>query len=258
MEIETEPEIVVERHGGVLVATLNRPAARNALTPASIAGLCRAYDELEADDALRVGVLTGAGADFCAGMDLKVFADGGFTAADETAFGRLVESPPPKPLIAAIEGNAVAGGWELAMACDLVVASTGARLAMPEVLRAIVPTGGALLRLPRRMPYQLAMELALTGTAIDGTTALGHGLVNRLCSPGRALELALELAQEIAGRAPLATADITRIVRAAGETLGPDLWRWQREVGRRSHASADALEGARAFAEKRPPVWRGR
>jgi enoyl-CoA hydratase len=252
------PELGVRRRGAALVLTLDRPSARNALTPTLIMALRDALAEFAIDDALRVAVLHGAGETFCSGMDLKLFAAGAFDESAEEAFSRIVEQPPPKPVIAAVEGSAVAGGWELALACDLTIASRTARFAMPEVRRGIVPTGGALLRLPRRMPYALALELLLTGTPVDAEWAGRQGLVNRLCEPGEALDAALALAGTIAEGAPIATRDILHVVRRAADVPDSEVWAWQRRVGERSLSSDDAREGAVAFAERRAPAWRGR
>lgn len=250
--------VVVERRGDVLVITLSRPRVRNAMDGAMIDGLTRAAKRLDGDPTLRVGVLTGADGTFCSGMDLRAFAADELDGDD--GGGRTVpwlESPPVTPVVAAVEGWALAGGWELALACDLVVAATDARFGLLEVRRGLVPLGGGLLRLRERLPGPLALELAATGVPIDGTRAHQLGLANRLVAPGAALDGALELAGELAAGAPLAVAAIKRIVGGAGASSDPAARAWARRIGAPVNASEDAREGARAFVERRPPVWKG-
>ena len=189
-----EEAVLTEADGGVLLITLNRPDARNAVNAALANGVAAALDRLDDDDDLQVGILTGAGKGFSAGMDLKAFVAGESPFVEGRGFAGIVQGPPSKPLIAAIEGFAVAGGFEIALACDLIVAARGARLGIPEVKRSLVAAGGALLRLPRRIPYHLAMELALTGDPITAERAAEYGLVNRLAEPGEAVAAARELA----------------------------------------------------------------
>jgi enoyl-CoA hydratase len=246
------------RAGSTLVITLARPDVCNALDGAVIEALRDAFELLDADAALRVGILTGAGGHFCAGMDLKAFMAGEMGDEQERAFGALVERPAGKPLVAAVEGAAIGGGWELAISCDLVVASGDASFGLPEVARGIVPMGGSLLRLPRRIPYQVAMELVLTGARIDAARAHALGAVNRITSPGGALAEAHELAHEIAANAPIAVAGVKRVMRASADAVDAMQWRDLRAAGRAAYASADAQEGARAFLERRPPRWSGR
>src|SRR5256886_4369923 len=191
-----EPAVLTERRDGVLLITLNRPDARNAVNSALAQGLAATLDELDADDALSVGVLTGAGKGFSAGMDLKAFVAGDRPYAGDRGFAGITQRAAEKPLIAAIEGFAVAGGLEIALSCDLIVAAYGARLGIPEVKRSLVAAGGALLRLPQRIPYHVAMELALTGDPIDAERGHELGIVNRLAEPGGAVDAALELAAE--------------------------------------------------------------
>jgi enoyl-CoA hydratase len=237
----------VEADGEVLVVTIDRPEARNAVNLAVAQGIAAALDRLDGDDALRAGVLTGAGGSFCAGMDLKAFVAGERPHVEGRGFAGIVERPPRKPLIAAVEGWAVAGGFEIALACDLIVAARDARLGIPEVKRGLVAAGGALLRLPRRV----ALELGLTGDPIDAARAYEMGLVCRIAEPGAALAGALELARTIAANGPLA-------VDATKRILVPDEdWERQAEIVAPVFVSEDAREGARAFAEKRAPVWRG-
>jgi enoyl-CoA hydratase len=248
---------VEESAGGVLVITIDRPEARNAIDRATAEGIAAALDRLDAEAALRAGVITGAGGYFSAGMDLKAFAAGERPHAGGRGFAGIVERPPAKPLIAAIEGFAVAGGFEIALACDLIVAARGARLGIPEVKRSLVAAGGALLRLPARIPYHVATELALTGDPITAERAHGLGLVNRVAEPGAALEAALELAGAIVANGPLALAATKRVLAEAPGWPAGEAWARQAEIAGPVFASDDAREGAAAFAEKRPPVWRG-
>jgi enoyl-CoA hydratase len=248
---------VEESAGGVLVITIDRPEARNAIDRATAEGIAAALDRLDAEAALRVGVITGAGGYFSAGMDLKAFAAGERPHAGGRGFAGIVERPPAKPLIAAIEGFAVAGGFEIALACDLIVAARGARLGIPEVKRSLVAAGGALLRLPARIPYHVATELALTGDPITAERAHGLGLVNRVAEPGAALEAALELAGAIVANGPLALAATKRVLAEAPGWPAGEAWARQAEIAGPVFASDDAREGAAAFAEKRAPVWRG-
>ncbi len=248
----------VEARERVLVVTIDRPEARNAINGAVADGIAAALDRLDGEPALAAGVLTGAGGYFCAGMDLKAFAAGERVRVEGRGFAGIVERPPDKPLIAAIEGFAVAGGLEVALACDLVVAARGARLGIPEVKRSLVAAGGALLRLPARIPYHVAMELALTGDPIDAERGAALGLVNRLAEPGEALDVALALAGAIVDNGPLALAATKRVLREAPGWAPGEAWERQQAITGPVFASEDAREGAVAFAEKRAPVWRGR
>jgi enoyl-CoA hydratase len=250
------PVVVADRHH-VQVITINRPAARNAVDGAVARGIAAAVDELDERDDLRVGVLTGAGGTFCSGMDLKAFLAGDLPVVEGRGFGGLTEAPPRKPMIAAVEGWAVAGGFELMLACDLVVAAETARLGVPEVKRGLVAGGGAALLLTRRIPSAVAMELLLTGDPISAGRAAELGLVNRVTAEGGALSGALELAFAIAANGPLAVSATKQIASSAHE-WGRDGWAQQLEVAQPVYDSADAREGATAFAEKRPPVWKNR
>jgi enoyl-CoA hydratase len=249
--------VVVERRGRVQVITINRPEARNALDGAAARALAAAADELDADDALRVGVLTGAGGTFCAGMDLKAWMRGDKPMIADRGFGGITMTPPRKPLIAAVEGYALAGGFELILACDLVVAAESSKFGVPEVKRALVAGGGAALLLPQRIPFAAAMELLLTGEQITAARAERLGLVNRLVPDGTALDGALALAELIAANGPLAVAVTKQIARAQADWTVTEGWQRQEELLKPVFDSADAREGAAAFAEKRPPVWRG-
>ena len=250
--------VLIEDRDGVLVITIDRPEVRNAIDRATAEGIAAALDRLDGEDGLRAGIVTGGGGYFCAGMDLKAFAAGERPHAADRGFAGIVQRPPAKPLIAAIEGFAVAGGFEIALACDLIVAARGARLAIPEVKRSLVAAGGALLRLPARIPYHVAMELALTGEPIDAERAHGLGLVNRVAEPGGALAGALQLARAIAAGGPLALAATKRVVVEAPGWPAEEAWTRQAEIAGPVFASEDAREGAVAFTEKRAPVWRGR
>jgi enoyl-CoA hydratase len=250
--------VLTERRDGVLVITLNRPEARNAVNQALAERVAGALDELDGDDDLRVGVLTGAGGSFCAGMDLKAFLSGEVPVIEGRGLAGLTERPPRKPLVAAVEGWALAGGFEIMLACDVVVASRTARFGVPEVKRALVAGAGAALRLPERVPLPIALELLLTGEPIDATRAHELGLVNRLTDEGGALDGALELAGKIAANGPLAVEVTRQIARSARDWSSEEAWKKQDELMRPVFTSEDAIEGATAFAEKRPPVWKGR
>ena len=249
-------EVLQERLGQVLLVTLNRPEARNAVNKALAQGLAEALEALDADGELRVGALTGAGKGFSAGMDLKAFVAGERPWVDDRGFAGVTRRAAEKPLIAAIEGFAVAGGLEIALSCDLIVAARDARLGIAEVRRGLAAAAGALIRLPGRIPYYAAMELALTGELIEAPRAYELGLVNRVAEPGGALEAALELANAIAQNAPLAASK--RIVSRAQDWDEAEAWRRQDEIVAPVLSSEDAREGATAFAEKRAPVWKGR
>jgi enoyl-CoA hydratase len=256
--MNTEPTVLAERRDRILVITINRPDQRNAVNAAVAQGIAAALDDLDADPGLSVGVLTGAGKGFSAGMDLKAFVAGERPHAGDRGFAGITQRAADKPLIAAIEGFALAGGLEIALSCDLIVASRGARLGIPEVRRSLVAAAGALLRLPRSLPRNVAMELALTGEPIDAERAHQLGLVNRLAEPGHALEAALELAQQIAANGPLALAATKRVMTESLDWPDTEFFARQRDLIDPVFSSEDAREGATAFAEKRPPVWKGR
>jgi enoyl-CoA hydratase len=252
------PAVLTERRGRVLVITINRADQRNAVNAAVANGISAALDELDADAELTLGVLTGAGKGFCAGMDLKAFVAGESAWAGDRGFAGITQRSSDKPLIAAIEGFAVAGGLEIALACDLIVAARGARLGIPEVKRSLVAAGGGLLRLPRALPRNIAMELALTGDPIEAERGHELGLVNRLAEPGHALEAALQLADQIAPNAPLALAASKRVLVESVDWPDAEFFQRQSEIVGPVMTSEDAREGSTAFAEKRPPVWTGR
>jgi enoyl-CoA hydratase len=246
-------EVLVERRGAVQVITINRPEARNALNGAVAAGIRDAADELDADGALQVGVLTGAGGTFSAGMDLKAFLKGETPSFPGRGLCGITQTPPRKPLIGAAEGWALAGGFELLLACDLVVAGASARFGVPEVKRGLVAGAGGALRIPRA----LALEMMLTGDPVDARRAADIGLVNRVVDDGKALEAALGLAEKIAVNGPLALIASKEISNGGGDWTAAERWDEMARVMRPVFTSQDAQEGARAFAEKRAPVWKG-
>jgi enoyl-CoA hydratase len=254
---EETSAVLTERRDGVLLITLNRPDARNAVNGALAQGVAAALDDLDASDDVSVGVLTGAGKGFSSGMDLKAFAAGERPWAGDRGFAGITQRAAEKPLIAAIEGFAVAGGFEIALSCDLIVAARDARIGIPEAKRGLVAAGGALIRLPKRIPYHVAMELALTGDPIGAERAYELGIVNRVTEPGGAVDAALELAAEIARNGPLALRASKKLVAAALDWDEAEAWEKQGELTGPVFASEDAREGAVAFAEKRDPVWKG-
>jgi len=247
-------EVLQEARGRVLVITLNRPEARNAIDSALGQALVAATRRLDADDDLSLGVLTGAGKGFSAGMDLKAFASEG----PPRGFADFLQHPAEKPLIAAVEGFALAGGLEIALACDLIVAARGIRLGIPETSRGLFAAGGAMLRLPPRVGLGQAMELALTAEPIDAERGLEIGLVDRLAEPGKALETALALAERIARNAPLALRLSKKLLRGMQGLTEAEAWQLQARDAAAVFASEDAREGAVAFAQKREPQWKGR
>jgi enoyl-CoA hydratase len=253
-----QPAVLTERRGNVLLITLNRPAVRNAVNAALAAGVAGAMDELDSESGLSVGVLTGAGGFFCAGMDLGAFVRGESPWYGDRGFAGIAQRSAEKPLIAAIEGFALAGGMEIALACDLIVAAKGAKLGIPEVKRSLVAAGGALLRLPKRMPYHVVMEMALTGDFFMADRAHELGLVNRLSEPGSAVDDALALAGELAKNGPLALVAAKKILQQQFDWSSEEMWAKQAEIAGPVMASEDAKEGASAFKEKRDPVWKGR
>ena len=250
--------VLTEVTDGVGVLTLNRPESKNAVDLATTEALAAAVDEFEARSDVAVLVLTGAGGTFCAGMDLKAFARGERPRIEGRGFAGLTEAPPVKPLIAAVEGWALAGGCELALTADLVVAARDARFGIPEVKRGLFAAGGGVLRLAKALPYQRAMEMALTGDPLPAAEAHRFGLVNVLTEPGGALEGARALAARITANGPLGVQASKQLIAASVGWTDRGALESQREIADRVFASADALEGARAFAEKRAPVWQGR
>jgi enoyl-CoA hydratase len=255
-EANTDNVVLVEQRDRILIVTINRPKAKNAVDAAVSHGLAAAMDRLDGDAGLSVGIVTGAGGSFCAGMDLKAFARGENMVVDGRGLG-FTERPPAKPLIAAVEGYALAGGTELALATDLIVASRESAFGIPEVKRGLVAGGGGLLRLPQRIPYAIAMELALTGENLSAQRAHQLGLVNVLAEPGSALDAAIELAERITVNGPLAVAATKRIITESRGWSPEEMWTQQTRILMPVFSSNDAKEGAIAFAEKRPPKWTG-
>ncbi|MFW0785769.1 crotonase/enoyl-CoA hydratase family protein [Gordonia sp. CPCC 206044] len=249
-------EVHLERRGRILIITINRPQARNAINRAASQAIADAVDQLDEDPSLSVAIITGAGGNFSAGMDLKAFAAGEVVAIEGKGMG-FTERPPVKPIIAAVEGYALAGGTEMVLATDLIVASKSAKFGIPEVKRSLVAGAGGLFRLPERIPYQKALELALTGDTFTAEQAERYGLVNILAEDGKALEEAIALAERITENGPLAIA-ATKEVIVKSRSWGEDE-KWQKliETIVPVFASKDAQEGAAAFAEKRKPNWTG-
>lgn len=249
-----------EQRGPFAVVTINRPDARNAVNGAVAQGIEEAIDKIEADDSTWVGILTGVPPVFCAGADLKEINSGNAAAlqTERGGFGGITQRERTKPIIAAVDGPALAGGTEIALACELIVASSTATFGIPEVKRSLVAAAGGLFRLPRKIPFNIAMEMALTGDPISAELAHHHGLVNRLCEAGQALDVAVALAEQICANAPVAVRETRKIVLEA--TTAPDEvgWRMSIEGMAKAMGSEDFSEGLTAFIEKRPPRWTGR
>ena len=248
--------VLTEVRGNVLIVTLNRPEAKNAANKALAEGVAAAMDRLDSDNDLRVGIITGAGGTFCSGMDLKGFLAGERPHIPGRGFAGLTEAPPRKPLIAAVDGYALAGGFEIALACDMIVANVDSKFGIPEVKRGLAAAAGGLVRLPRQSPQRLAMELALTGDFISAARAYEMGLINRIV-PGVALDGALELAQAISANGPLAVAASKQVIREQQDWSQAEQWAKQYELTAAVFTSNDAREGAAAFAQKRAPNWTG-
>jgi enoyl-CoA hydratase len=260
-----EPHCLVERRGHVLVVTMNRPEAKNALSAEMMQGMREAWDRVDSDDGIRVAVLTGAGGTFCAGADLKAmtqshpgdsFEGGGWdlTRIDALLKGRRLT----KPLVAAVEGAAIAGGTEILQATDIRVAGESARFGVSEARWGLFPLGGSAVRLPRQIPYTLAAEVLLTGRHLTAAEALQMGLIGRVVADGTALEVALQLAEQVAANGPVAVHAILQTIRDTEGMPEDDAFKIEAEIGMRVFGSEDAKEGPRAFAEKRPPEFKGR
>jgi enoyl-CoA hydratase len=249
--------VELERRDHIAIITLNRPEARNAISPEVSRTMATLLDEVEADPALRAVVLTGRGEVFSAGADLKVVAQGNANdiARGKGGFAGIVTRDFPKPLIAAVNGPALAGGFEIVLSCDLVVAAEGARFGIPEVKRGLMAAAGGLIRLPKRIPLAIALELAMTGDPIDAPRALQLGLVNRVVPAGQVIDQAIALAERIGENSPVAVRNSRQLVREAAEMSEADGWRRTLELMMPVFESGDAIEGATAFAEKRPPIW---
>ncbi len=252
--------IKYEERGGVAVITMDRPEARNAINGDVATGIEEGIDRLEATAGVWVGVLAGAGPVFSAGADLKLVGAGrrAELRTERGGFGGIVKRVRTKPIIAAVDGPALAGGCELALACDLIVASRSASFGMPEVKRSLVASAGGLFRLPRSLPSRVALELLLTGDPITATRAFELGLVNEVVEPGGAVDAAVELGGRIAANAPLAVQATRRVMLASIAGDEAEYWRLGEEAMKSVLESEDGAEGPRAFVEKRPPVWKGR
>jgi len=249
-----------EQRGRIALLTINRPEARNAVNGAVASGMEEAIDRLEADDEVWVGIVTGTGPVFSAGADLKAIATGEAAALQTKrgGFAGIARRERTKPIIAAVNGPALAGGCEIVLSCDLVVASTEARFGIPEVKRSLVAAAGGLFRLPRALPKMVAMELALTGDPIDAQRAYELGFVNRLCEPAALIDTAIALADQITANAPLAVKASRQIVLDGMLAADDDAWRITNEAFAAVASSEDFAEGPRAFIEKRAPQWKGR
>jgi enoyl-CoA hydratase len=251
--------VLREQRGHVEIITINRPEARNAINYETSAALADAFDVIEADDDIWAVVLTGAGDKaFCAGMDLKAFASGGGNVMGVSGgFAGITNREFPKALIAAVNGHALAGGFEIMLACDMVVAADHATFGIPEVKRGLVAGAGGMIRLAKRISLARALELGMTGDAVDAQTAFSIGLVNRVVPGGAVLDTAVALAERVCEAAPLAVRVTKQVVKASLEVPEPEAWKIQSEAAAAVFSSPDALEGATAFAEKRRPNWTG-
>ncbi len=261
MTTDTQAQDEVVRYtqdGGVAVITLNRPSQKNAINLAVTHRMVEILQDFDSRSDLSVAIITGAGGVFCAGMDLKAFLKGERPSIPEYGFAGITQKPPRKPVIAAVEGYALAGGFEIVLSCDLVVAARGARFGVPEVKRGLVAAAGGLVRLPRKIAPQIAMEYLLTGDMLDADRAYGLGLVNILTEDGGALEGALGLAKRISANGPLAVAMTKQVIDYSRRWSEDEWYLAQREMSQPVFTSEDAKEGARAFAEKRAPQWQGR
>ena len=251
-------EVLTSAENGILIVTLNRPEAKNAANKALAEGVAAAMDELDGNDELRVAILTGAGGTFCSGMDLKAFVSGETPQIPGRGFAGLTESSPKKPLIGAVEGYALAGGLELAISCDMLIAADNSMFGIPEAKRGLAAAAGGLLKLPRQIPSRIAMELALTGDFITAERAYELGLINKVVPAGTALDAAKELAAKIVANGPLAVAASKQVILEQGDWSQSEMFKKQNEIVTPIFTSEDALEGATAFAEKRAPNWKGK
>ncbi|MXO91975.1 crotonase/enoyl-CoA hydratase family protein [Pontixanthobacter aquaemixtae] len=250
-------EVLTQEQDGILIITINRPEAKNAMTKAASEAIAAALDHLDASDDLRVGILTGAGGTFCSGMDLKGFLKGESPSVPGRGFGGLTEKGPVKPLIAAVEGYALAGGMELMIACDMIVANDKSKFGIPEAKRGLAAAAGGLMKLPDLISPKVAMELALTGDFIDAARAYDLGLLNRV-TDGPALDAAIELANAITANGPLAVKVSKQIVVESRGWALDKRYEEQAKLLPQVFMSEDAREGSLAFAEKRAPNWKGK
>lgn len=253
-----EKAVLVDVADGIMTITLNRPEAKNACNNALAEGVADAVDQLDGDINIRVAILTGSGGTFCSGMDLKAFVDGERPSRPERGFGGLTKMPPKKPLIAAVEGFALAGGMEMLLSCDLIVSADNAKFGIPEAKRGLAAAAGGLMRLPQQIPQRLAMEMALTGDFYTAEQVANMGLINKVVPAGTALDAAKELATKICANGPLAVQASKQVLVESREWSGADMWDKQQAIVDPVFASADAIEGATAFAQKRPPEWKGK
>ena len=251
------PEVLVEHDDGLVIITINRPDQKNAVNRAVSYGVCEALDEMDRNPALRAGILTGAGGTFCSGMDLKAFLRGESPRVEGRGILGLVMSPPRKPLIAAVEGYCLAGGFESMLACDLAVAARNAVFGIPEVKRGLAAAAGGLMRLPRLLPQRIAMEMALTGEMYSAERLAPYGLFNAVVEPGQALDEAIRLARRIVANAPLSVAASKRVIVEQRDWPLDRMFELQDPITVPVLKSNDAREGASAFAERRAPKWRG-
>jgi enoyl-CoA hydratase len=251
-------EVLVDVADGIMTVTLNRPEAKNAANKALADGVAAAMDELDSNDDIAVAILTGAGGTFCSGMDLKAFVTGEMPVVEGRGFAGLSEYAPRKPLIAAVEGYALAGGLELAISCDLIVTADNAKFGIPEAKRGLAAAAGGLVKLPRQIPPRLAMELALTGDFVSAQRAYDMGLVNQVVPAGTALDAAKAMAAKIAANGPLAVAVSKQVILESADWNSDEMWKKQQEIVNHVFTSADAIEGSVAFAEKRAPNWTGK
>jgi enoyl-CoA hydratase len=257
-EAESDPVVLVDQRGSISVITINRPGQRNAINATVAQGLADALDELDRRPDVRAAVLTGAGGNFSAGMDLKAHARGERAHVAGRGFAGIAESPPRTPLVAAVEGWALGGGFEIVLCCDLVVAAETARFGLPEVRRGLAPRAGGAFRLGHKLPRALAMEVLLTGEPIAAAKAAQFGLVNRVTAEGGALEAAIELAELVAANAPMAVSAVKQVlVESSGWPVGTEFTQ-QAPFLDPVFESEDAREGVAAFAERRSPSWTGR
>jgi enoyl-CoA hydratase len=250
-------EVLTEVEGNVLVITINRPEAKNAVNQAVAQGIAAALDRLDAEADLRCAIITGAGGTFCSGMDLKAFVKGEKPHVEGRGFAGIAQRGAKKPLIAAVDGYALAGGMEVALACDLIVASATAQFGIPEAKRGLAAAAGGLIKLPRQIPPRIAMELALTGDFIGAARAYELGFINRI-SDGPALDEARSLAERIAANGPMALIASKAVVSQSHEWSEAEMWDKQQAIVGPVFMSSDAREGATAFAEKRKPNWLGK